>query len=103
MIALTTLWKNLFKIFYVYADTGGVLEVSSRGKVYEITISPTGRKVPLNRYKPREKKSFVNLIESGTCPRCQDMTLNGVCANRRCNPKSGINTQVEEKTVSVAQ
>ena len=64
-------------------DTGMVLDVVYKGKVYELYIKETDKEPRLNRPR-RSRPAQVRPIDVKSCEECASLQFNGICMNREC-------------------
>ncbi len=84
MISLSKFRNNLFHTFITMRDTGLVVDVYHRRKVYKLHIEPTDLRVT-TPYKARKKQFIPDaLITSEPCKQCNSLLVSAICMNTQC-------------------
>lgn len=89
MISLSQFRANIFTHFKLLRDTGAIIKVYHRRKVYNIHIEPAEQSETeqLRRIKPYKianqdiAKSDIN---TQACSLCGELLVNGLCTNKLC-------------------
>lgn len=88
MISTNQLKIHIYQIFNLLAKTGSTLEVSYRGKPYELFLRPSNAKVRM-KYSPRpnQRKKALNphTMTYESCKACGDLKVSGICLNPKCS------------------
>lgn len=84
MLSLSQFRTHLFPLFKAQLDTGMVLHVVYRGKVYEVDVRATDLEPQLTRAKKAKTAIMPHRIDATECEACNSLMFNGVCMNSEC-------------------
>lgn len=87
MISLTQFRIHLFEIVSLLTKTGSTLEVTHKGKAYELFLRPSGAK-PRNAYHMKvdrhKRRLNPHTLSYGGCKVCGELVVEGICLNKTC-------------------
>lgn len=91
MVSVTTLQRNLFKLFALGFRDSVELKVHHKGRVFICTIQRTGESYIMPDYaKVRRRQKRLAKVKKNValdikdCETCGFSEVNGICINKKC-------------------